>query len=614
MDSPPAPAQPGRVVSARKLHLLAFAALLSAQAGAAESTANAVAGRQWQHPVDSAPTAVRRWFEDLPAALQYSEVRYRRGDNPAWAQPGWNDTDWEVKGTWDLPARSGIEWVRFRVRMGSDGQAVLPAGIMISTVRAYEVFWDGVLLGRSGVPGNDAATEVPGHVDERFSIPAALLGPGEHVVALRTSSHRCGFPAPGSGYRFLLDGPEVLQRKVLREAFIPTVAAGALFMIALASLIMWLLAARRATLLLLGGMCLFGASMQALQAARWFFAYPADWHHPVLSAMTTLVGLQGLLMVALVIVQFQVPHQRWLLGLFVPVLALVSWLSPQRMNLEGVRLLGVTIAVALACGLWAVGQRRRGAWPVVAGLALSGLLLGLEAEDYRASFFVKFLPALLGLITSLALQLHEERGQARAAKLAAARLEAELLKKNIQPHFLFNTLAVLSEIVEQDPRNAVKLIDDLTDEFRSVARLSAEKLIPLGQELELCRAHLRVMSVRTGRTWSLETTGVDENAPVPPAVFLTLIENGFVHQRPAGAAPATFRLTVERSAEGTRRCVFLSPGAVAARSDRPAGGTGLRYVKARFEESFPGQWSLIDGPAADGWQTVIEIKGGAHRS
>ncbi|MDO8543327.1 MAG: hypothetical protein Q7S40_23055 [Opitutaceae bacterium] len=64
---------------------------------------------------------------------------------------------------------------------------------------------------------------------------------------------------------------------------------------------------------------------------------------------------------------------------------------------------------------------------------------------------------------------------------------------------------------------------------------------------------------------------------------------------------------MERPAQGVRRYVFLSPGEVHAPPGRPAGGTGLRYVKARFDESFPGGWTLVDGPAADGWQTVIEI-------
>lgn len=574
------------------------------RAPAEQGTAPGSAGPRWRHPSAEYPHSLRRWFADLPSRLQYSDLRVRKGDDPRWAQPEWPDADWQLQGFWDLPAREGIYWVRFRVRM-ADGSAV-PAGIMVSTVRPYHLFWDGVQLGASGVPAKERASEQVGRVDEWFSIPEPLRGPGEHVVALRTSSYRVGFPADKSGFRFLVDTPSVLQGLALREAFVPTLAAGALCMVALATVILWLLAARRVTLLLLGGVCVLGAAMQALQAVRWFFHYPADWHYPVLLAMVALVGAQGVLTVAFAAVFFAVPRRGWLLGGVTAVIALVPLLSPARMNLEGVWMLGVGMVVSLAVASWAVRRRRRGAWPIATGLAVSAAALLIQSEDFRASFFLKFLPALLGLIAALAVEIHDERRKAREALLATARLETELLKKNLQPHFLFNTLAVLTEIVEQNPRAAVKLIEGLADEFRSVARVSAEKSIPLAQELDLCRAHLRVMSVRTGQAWELDTNGVDATVMVPPAVLLTLIENGFTHQR-VTSEPTVFRLSVTRTAEATTRLTFFSPGAVCTDSPRSTGGTGLRYVKARLEESFPGRWTLRGEPVPDGWLSTIEL-------
>ena len=107
--------------------------------------------------------------------------------------------------------------------------------------------------------------------------------------------------------------------------------------------------------------------------------------------------------------------------------------------------------------------------------------LASRAWGVPCSFATRFdCASITKLFTALtALRLHDERQHARAAQLAAARLETELLKRNLQPHFLLNTLAVLTEIVEQDPRGAVRLIEDLAEEFRSVARVAAEKLIPL---------------------------------------------------------------------------------------------------------------------------------------
>jgi hypothetical protein len=464
-------------------------------------------------------------------------------------------------------------------------------------------------------------------VDDWYSIPGALRGPGEHVVAIRTSSYRCGFPAASSGFRLLIDEPSVLHGKVLREAFVPTLAAGALLMTTLASLIMWWFAARRATLLLLAGVCLAGAIMQTLQAVRWFFAYPADWHYPVLSTMTTLVGVQGILTVALVIVHFDVPRRRWLLGGLVPVFTLMAWFSPERMNLEGVRILAVAMGVSLACAAWAAWRRRRGAWPAALGVGSSCILLLIEAQDYRASFFLKFLPTLVGLIVSLALQLREERRQIKAAQLASARLELELLRKNLQPHFLLNTLTTIIEVIEQEPKTAVTLIEELAREFRILARVAGEKLIPLGHELELCRAHLRIMSLRKGARCVLAVAEeTDERALVPPALFHTLVENGLTHLLPS-AGEQRFGLSATRepgrvsytlAAEGEpmerERTPTFSPlggaaATVATKSVARREGTGMRYIKARLEESFPGRWSLRDGPTNTGWVTVIELRG-----
>lgn len=571
-------------------------------------TADAAEGdHTWSHPAREYPRSLRRWFEPLPAALQYSEVRYMAGDDPRFAGREWDDSAWAVKGIWDLPARTGVDWVRFRVRMGPDGEAPLPSGLMISTARAYEVYWDGVLLGTSGTPGGSRETEVAGRLDQIFSIPGHLHGPGEHVVALRTSSYRVGFPAPQSGFRFLLDDPARLQGTVLREAFVPTLAAGALCMIALAALIMWLVAARRATLMWLGGLGLAAAAMQALQAFRWFYPYPADWHYPLLTTMVSLVGVQVVLTVGYVVAQFDLPHRRLLLGGLLPVLGLIAWIGPERMNLEGVWMLAIGLFAALACAAWAVRRRRRGAWPVALGVTVSLLLLTVEAEDFRASFFLKFLPALLGLIVSLALRLHDERRQARAAELASARMELEVLKKNIQPHFLLNTLATIVETIEQEPKTAVALVTALAGEFRILSRVAGEKLIPLAQELELCREHLAVMSLRKGARCTLAARGVDERALVPPALFHTLIENGLTHLLPR-AGEQKFELQAERIVNGVRYTLLAHGAPAMTHAGDPArrDGTGLRYIKARLEESFAGRWLCEGAPWPGGWRTVLE--------
>ena len=561
----------------------------------------------WKHPTGWYPASVHRWFEALPPALRYSQPRFRAGDDPGWAASDLDDSAWEPRGLLQIPSRAGIHWIRFRVRMGTEGLEPPPSGIMLTSLQAYDLYWDGVHLGSSGVPGANRASERAGRVDQWFSIPTALCGTGEHTVALRASSYRVGFPNAVSGLRFLVDEPSVLQGIALQEAFVPTLAAGALFMIGLTSLILWALAAHRTPLLLLGGVCLADSLMQGIQAARWFFHYPADWHYPAYVAMATLVAVQSLLTLGFQIAHFRVPRGPWLLLALGALLGAVVAVNPDR--LVGVRMLAAGIAACLITAMWAVGNGRRGAWPVVLGVLASAVLLAMSPEEYRANFFVTYFPTLCGLICSLAITLRDERRDARAVELAAARLELELLKKNIQPHFLLNTLATIIETIEQEPKTAVDMVESLAGEFRILSRIAGEKLIPLRQELELCRAHLRVMSRRRGVQCALTTTGVDEQASVPPALFHTLVENGLTHLLPRDGR-IDFEL-VASHAPGVTRYRLIARGQRQPedpeRGHAPKAGTGLRYIEARLEESFPQRWSLRSEPIPEGWQTTLEL-------
>jgi hypothetical protein len=329
------------------------------------------------------------------------------------------------------------------------------------------------------------------------------------------------------------------------------------------------------------------------------------------------MALIGFLILAMFLAQFAAPRKRaWLAALALGFAGV--WLALwDRERIEGIAagywliLWECRVALALTAVLaaWAAWRKRPGAW-LVLGVTLLGLARVHMAVPQRTVlngwFLLTFALLVVALFVAVGLQVQAARRAARAVELTAARMELELLKTSFQPHFLMNTLAVLSEVMEQDPTAAARLIDDLAVEFRTVARASAEQLITVAREIELCRTHLRVMCVRTARTWTLDVRGADEAALVPPAVFLTLIENSFAHQK-VTAPSAAFVLEAERTASGGYRYVFTSPGGIRTNPARPAGGTGTRYVKARLEESFPGAWSLHGEAVDGGWRTTISL-------
>jgi signal transduction histidine kinase len=172
--------------------------------------------------------------------------------------------------------------------------------------------------------------------------------------------------------------------------------------------------------------------------------------------------------------------------------------------------------------------------PVTAGFGL-GALLQDGGIDRGASAF-----ALLIVITGsavlwftivhrhqfIAMRLQEaaerERSMEMARRLAAAQLE---------PHFLFNTLASLQHWVETRDDRAAPTLRSLTGYLRATLPLFGRPLHPLADELAVLQRYLEVMQARLGARlrWSVEVDPALQSQPLPPGLLLTLVENAVEH-------------------------------------------------------------------------------------
>lgn len=548
--------------------------------------------------------------ETLPCITEATPrftFRFNPGDDPRWAAKDFDDSQWRSVGRLQLPSREGPYWVRYRLYLPSDRSPASLDGLILKVVASYELYWDGQLIGRNGRPADTLEGEIPGNVDALFQIPRELLAPGEHVVALRMSSFRTGFRSTTYGIFFRWANFRDLLVERSRTAMLSVMAVGAALVVGVVFGLMWLLAGRRPPLLLFSLLFLCAAAMQAMQAWRWLFDYPYHWHYPRLVAIAAIVSAVAALLPIFVMHHFRVGRPRWICAVvFVAILA--AWIGNHYYNLIVLHAFAVGFGTAFALAALAAFRRKRGAAVACAGLAASLLALLLAPVEFlEHAFFLSAGPAAFGLLLALVLQLRDERKEAQQAKLTAARLEIELLKKNIEPHFVLNTLAALVEIIEQQPKTAVTLIEALADEFRLLNRISSEKLIPLSQELELCQAHLHVMSLRKGARCSLVTEGISPRAQLPPALFLTLIENGLTHLLPRDGA---IRFHLAAKSHGSSTTYTLRADGLRQSDTPPASpneGTGLRYIKARLEESFTAAWSLAGHPSPSGWETIITV-------
>jgi sensor histidine kinase YesM len=124
--------------------------------------------------------------------------------------------------------------------------------------------------------------------------------------------------------------------------------------------------------------------------------------------------------------------------------------------------------------------------------------------------------------------------QANVATLERRLMEARMaaLQAQVEPHFLFNTLALIGQLIETNPAEAARVHAHLIDYLRStLPQMRARDGGTLGKQIELSRAYLAIMQARMKERLKVkfEVPLFLHSAPFPPMMLQTLIENSIKH-------------------------------------------------------------------------------------
>jgi hypothetical protein len=178
----------------------------------------------------------------------------------------------------------------------------------------------------------------------------------------------------------------------------------------------------------------------------------------------------------------------------------------------------------------------------------------------------------------------------REATVRAERLEKESavarldsLRRQVDPHFLFNSLNALTSLVEEEPQRAVRFIRQLSSVYRYVLDSQSQELVPLSEELAFAEAYVFLQKTRLDEALQVELSlppaAAVANLYLPPLALQLLLENALKHNTAYQADPLHLRVAVDVAAATLTVRNTLRPRRLPASE---ASGRGLANLRARY--------------------------------
>lgn len=159
----------------------------------------------------------------------------------------------------------------------------------------------------------------------------------------------------------------------------------------------------------------------------------------------------------------------------------------------------------------------------------------------------------------------------------------QALQARIRPHFLFNTMNMLLELVESGSPKAAPVIENLSSLFRT--SLSAKGEVPLQDEIDLCKQYLAIEQLRLGERlqveWNLPDEEILYELMIPSLTLQPLLENAIYHGVESRFEPSLIRIAIEADDQQIR-LVMTNPYQMSPRQ-RPGNSMALDNIRERLK-------------------------------
>ena len=150
------------------------------------------------------------------------------------------------------------------------------------------------------------------------------------------------------------------------------------------------------------------------------------------------------------------------------------------------------------------------------------------------------------------------------------------LKSQLNPHFLFNNLNALDQLIEEDKGKASDFLNDFAELYRYVLEVSNKQLVLIKEELAFVQSYFRIMQYKFGNGYQLEVvapTAVD--GFIAPLALQLLVENAIEHNLGTAAKPVKIQIEIKSQLKVTNNIVTK-------KSKKIGGGRALRNLNEQY--------------------------------
>ena len=215
---------------------------------------------------------------------------------------------------------------------------------------------------------------------------------------------------------------------------------------------------------------------------------------------------------------------------------------------------------------------------LIYNVGFSTFILDETPKDYYTSFLIAMIVALL-FYAAYYYKYYKEK-QVKEQKIIAGSASArfDALKNQLDPHFLFNSLNVLTSLIDEDPHQAQNFTTSLSKVYRYVLEQKNKDLVTVDEELKFARTYVRLLKMRFEDSiiFDIPDTCSQPEAKIVPLSLQLLLENAVKHNVVTSSRPLHIK-------------VFEQNGMLAVSNNlqekqvvKKSSGVGLQNIKQRY--------------------------------